>query len=154
MVSQFKQLFKEHGVAYSFGGNISHTLHSHRLVEYARAKYGNDMANKVVHGMFVAYHCDQKTPSDIDTLKEVAAKVGLPLPEVESFLRSNEFVDTVLDDVTNPMFKSQTGVPHYKFSTASGTEFELPGAQDVSYFVRLISRLVDIELEKKQGSKI
>jgi len=76
--------------------------------------------------------------------------------KVKEFLTGNSLTNYVLDEVVNQKseFKTQTGVPHFKFSVDGGVEFELPGAQDEDYFVRLLDRIVDMELERRAEAKL
>ena len=85
-----------------------------------------------------------------------AERAGLPLNETEDFLRGNLLRNEVLDQVVNQheKFKTQTGVPHFKFAIDNGAEFELPGAQDQDYFERLLNRLIEMSLDQRVDSSL
>jgi len=53
---------------------------------------------------------------------------------------SNDFVETMVATYTDTM-PNLAGVPHSKISVGDMV-FDLPGAQDVSYYVRIIESMI------------
>ena len=101
MVNQFEELFAAEGIEYRFAGAMSHTLHAHRLVEFAYEAYDDQVAAKVVDILFKYYHSMGKTMSDLDTLLDAAEEGGMARDTCREFLQSERLTKEVLDKVVN-----------------------------------------------------
>lgn len=99
MIQKFEELFKAEGIEYKFLGDMSHTLHAHRLVEFAYSSFGDQVATKLVDVLFRSYHTDGKTMSDLNSLLDAAEESGMPRESCREFLQSQQLTNEVLDKV-------------------------------------------------------
>ena len=129
MQAQMTETAAGDGLAFRFDiqrqGNM---LDGHRLVHLA-AEHGKQDAMK--ERLFRAYMEEGRLVSDPDTLRELAADVGLPADEVVEMLASDRFEDEVRDDERTAAQLGISAVPffvvdrHYGASGAQPPEFLL-----------------------------
>jgi predicted DsbA family dithiol-disulfide isomerase len=102
------------------GGN---TFDGHRLVHLA-ATHGRQDAMK--ERLFAAYLGEGELISDHDTLRRLAAEVGLPADEVADTLASDRFADEVRDDERTGASLGIRGVPFFVVDRAMGASGAQP----------------------------
>jgi predicted DsbA family dithiol-disulfide isomerase len=102
------------------GGN---TFDGHRLVHLA-ATHGRQDAMK--ERLFAAYLGEGELISDHDTLRRLAAEVGLPADEVVDTLASDRFADEVRDDERTGASLGIRGVPFFVVDRAMGASGAQP----------------------------
>ena len=76
MVPFMTQKFKSIGIDYSMGGDIGHTMDSHRLIAYAE-DFGTEKQNALVEELFDLYF-SKETWLTKEALAQAAEKVGIP----------------------------------------------------------------------------
>ncbi|KAF9897593.1 hypothetical protein BX616_005303 [Lobosporangium transversale] len=122
------------GIHFKYGGNIVNTLDSHRLVWFATRKGKQD---EMVTELFKNYFEEDKC-GEIPTLIESAVKVGLDREEVEKFLKSDEGVQEVQQEIERAKLQGVQGVPNFTFNE----KFVLSGAQEPSTFEEVFDKTV------------
>lgn len=127
---------KELGINFSFGGKTGNTRDSHRVIEMAGRK-GEEVQNKVVKELFVAYFEKEQDITSHEMLKAVAVKAGLGDSEVAGWLEGDDGGDAVDKAVMKARMQGISGVPNY---TLQG-KYEIGGAQDTEAFVRAFEQI-------------
>lgn len=129
MISQFEELFGKEGIKYDIQGEVTHTLHAHRLVEFTKQNYGEEVAAKVVDELFKTYHSSGGNLASLDVLVDAAVTSGMDKQRVSKFLKSKELVNEILDQVVKQQtsFESLGGVPHFRVTVNNSNSFEFPG---------------------------
>ncbi|KAF9187541.1 hypothetical protein BGZ51_007387 [Haplosporangium sp. Z 767] len=127
------QVGQEEGIKFEYSGNIVNTLDSHRLIAFATRKGKQD---EIVEALFEDYFEENKC-GEIPTLIETAAKIGLDRNEVEQFLKSDEGVKEIQDEIVQAKMQGVQGVPNFTI----GDKYVLSGAQEPSTLEELFDRV-------------
>lgn len=77
MIPYMKQVGRECGIAFSYGGNIGNTFDSHRLIRKARQQGGSARQDTMVENLFRAYFEHEQTLSDSEVLRKCAEESGV-----------------------------------------------------------------------------
>lgn len=118
----------------------SNTILAHRLLWFAESRSGTDAQHRLKERFLRAYFMEGRNVGDSDTLAEIASEVlGLPVPELRSFLISDEGVGEVAEQMATAVSHGITGVPTYVING----QWAIPGAQDSETFERVLRRAVE-----------
>lgn len=127
-------------IAFKWGGKIAGTLASHRLIELAMAKGGEELQNKCVEELFKDYFEREANIGDVDTLVNAAARAGMDAGEVRTYLQSNEGAERVLKEVRAWSTKFRiSGVPFFIVNN----KFRLSGAQETDVLLEAIDEALN-----------
>lgn len=141
MLPYMQETGRAEGIAFDYGGLISNTLDSHRVIELAWQKGGAALQDKVVEALFQFYFEKQGNLGDAGKLVEVAASAGLDAEEVRSLLAGPALREEVVKHARDlPSKFSFSGVPFFIFG---GGKFTLSGAQEATYFESVLRGLVE-----------
>ncbi len=116
------------------------TFKAHQLLHWA-ALNGNQTALKLA--LFAAFFSERKDVSDLETLVEVAAGIGLPADEARALLLDERYADTVRDEQRHWLGREVHAVPMFFFEGS----YPVPGAQDASTFERILSKIQSVKSE-------
>ena len=111
----------------------ANTRDAHRLLQYA-ATEGKQGALK--ERLLQAYFVDSVNVAHADTLRAVAAEVGLDPQRVDEVLASNEFDDAVEADIREGASLGANGVPFFVIDRKYGVS----GAQSAETFTQVLER--------------
>lgn len=156
MVARFSDMYRPFGATYSVEGDVGDGFDAMRLCEFARRRAGEEAQWAVADALFQQYHSLGRNLADHDVLVEAfrafEAQVGGEAG-VRAFLASDELrgdvereVASAGDELGLAMFMG--GVPHVLVRLGD-MRLEIPGAQDVDYFVRMLRKVAD--KHKAQG---
>jgi hypothetical protein len=113
----------------------ANTSRAHRLIALAQT---TDLDHtKLKELLMIAYFCDGKDISNIDTLVEIAITFGLDGFRVTNMLNSNLGQDQLDADLIRANELGVTAVPTYVFNE----QWSVPGAQDSETFERILKKL-------------
>lgn len=101
------------GIHINFGGVISNTLNSHRLIWWSNRF---QKQSEVVEKLCELYFDENKDIGDLDTLANAAADAGLDKQKALDFLQSTEGTNEVKALVKDNEYNEISGVPHYTFN--------------------------------------
>lgn len=101
---------REIGISFDHDGVVAQTYDAHRLINYAKSQGKHE---EIVEVLFHNYHEEGKSPADYDVLSEAAASVGLDKEKVLQFLKSEEGMQQVKDEISQALKKGIAGVPHF-----------------------------------------
>ena len=104
------RLMAEEGLPY---GDRTMTYNSGRAQELAKWAETQPGGEAIHDALFRAYFIDSRNIGRIDTLAEIAKKVGLPSDEAREALESRRFKDTVVADWQRSAELGVTGVPTF-----------------------------------------
>ena len=76
MIPRMQATAEEYGINMKYGGYVSNTFDSHRLIWKARELGGSDLQDKVVNQLFRAYFEENKSIGELTVLEECATKAG------------------------------------------------------------------------------
>jgi predicted DsbA family dithiol-disulfide isomerase len=110
MIPQMTITAKEEGIDMSYGGVISNTLDSHRLLWWANTL---DKQNEVLEQVMKLYFEQEKDIGDREELATAAEKAGLNKSEVLDFFNSSKGVSEVKSLLSENTQMGITGVPFY-----------------------------------------
>eukprot|EP00747_Dinoflagellata_sp_TGD_P027846 gnl/TRDRNA2_/TRDRNA2_132863_c2_seq1.p1 gnl/TRDRNA2_/TRDRNA2_132863_c2~~gnl/TRDRNA2_/TRDRNA2_132863_c2_seq1.p1 ORF type:complete len:185 (-),score=55.62 gnl/TRDRNA2_/TRDRNA2_132863_c2_seq1:47-601(-) len=135
MLPRMLQTGKEHGINFSYGGNVGNTYDSHRLISFA-AKQGKQ--DELVEELFHNYFEQEKCLSDRAVLLAAAQKAGLS--GAEEMLNSKaECADVDRDLQTYQNGMRIGGVPYF---IVDGGKFQESGALDSSAFCQMFQQVL------------
>jgi predicted DsbA family dithiol-disulfide isomerase len=127
---------KDDGIVFNFDrlASAPNTRDVHRLILLAQEKgKGTELANV----FFKAYFTDGKNLNDIDTLKHLAASVGIAESEIRDLLESTLYIKEVEESQHLASQLGISGVPFYIFNRTHG----LSGAQPLEVFRQVLGEL-------------
>ncbi|KAJ2452182.1 hypothetical protein EV183_003109 [Coemansia sp. RSA 2336] len=121
---------KEEGIEFSFGGKMSNTLDSHRLIDYAKLQ-GQDAQHKVVQSLFRRYFEQEQDIGDHEVLLGAAEDAGLDREKTREYLQSNDGSDAVQTKMEQFKRLGVSGVPFFIINN----RFGISGAESCQTFV-------------------
>ncbi|KAJ3089431.1 hypothetical protein HK102_006417 [Quaeritorhiza haematococci] len=135
MISYVGGIAAEEGLHFSKGGDMANTLDGHRLLNYA---YSKGVQWELAEELFKDHFERDNNIGDINVLAESAARVGLNKDEVISYLKSDEGVAVVKEEIQGARRKGVTGVPFFTIND----KHTLGGAQDPEAFLEIFEQLL------------
>ena len=115
----------------------ANTSRAHRLIALSQTK---DLDHtKLKESLMIAYFCDGKDISNIQTLSEIAIAFGMNDEEVTQMLQSDAGVNELEENLQRANELGITAVPTYVFDE----QWSVPGAQDSETFERILRKLND-----------
>lgn len=140
MIPRMQATAEEYGINMKYGGYVSNTFDSHRLIWKARELGGSDLQDKVVNELFRAYFEENKSIGELNVLEECATKAGYD--RSSEFLSNDELGKTEVEEEKQMYGRSYqcTGVPMF---IVDG-KYKLSGAQEPSAFLRVFGKLQGI----------
>lgn len=117
----------------------ANTSRAHRLIALART---TDLDHtKLKELLMIAYFCDGKDVSNVDTLLDIAIPFGLDSAQVSIMLNSNLGQDKLDADLLRANDLGVTAVPTYVFNE----QWSVPGAQDSETFEHVLKKFAQQE---------
>eukprot|EP01062_Namystynia_karyoxenos_P031709 TRINITY_DN23491_c0_g2_i1.p1 TRINITY_DN23491_c0_g2~~TRINITY_DN23491_c0_g2_i1.p1 ORF type:complete len:163 (+),score=53.03 TRINITY_DN23491_c0_g2_i1:273-761(+) len=138
MLPQMTRTFADVGVRYSLGGMTGNTFDSHRLAEWAKAKYGLQKQDALMTQMFDAYFSKEQFIGDHQVLVKAAQAAGLPADEARAVLADESaYAKEVQEGLHAARSMRVSGVPFFVIHPPEGKQgrpYGLSGAQDPETF--------------------
>ncbi|MEE2036883.1 DsbA family oxidoreductase [Nocardiopsis sp. CT-R113] len=134
MTDQVKKVAADEGLEYDFANGVMvNTFDVHRLVHLAQSRgLGTRAHEAFMHAQLV----QARDLSDIDTLVEVAAEIGLDPEEARRVLEGDDYAEDVREDGATAQRLGGNGVPFFVIDRAFGVS----GAQPVEVFVAALEK--------------
>mmetsp|Transcript_20974 Transcript_20974/g.41121 ORF Transcript_20974/g.41121 Transcript_20974/m.41121 type:complete len:255 (+) Transcript_20974:89-853(+) len=148
MVEQFEVMlapFPEGG--YTIDGVSTATFKAHRLSQWARTVGTGQTQWLLSLELFQAYHMFGYNLEEDEVLVRAAKRAGLDEDETRTFLNSDELdsaVRAMAADIRAALPLSSLfsgGVPHFLVQVGD-MSLEIPGAQDIDYFVSMFKKMI------------
>ncbi|GBG33202.1 Hypothetical Protein FCC1311_094262 [Hondaea fermentalgiana] len=139
---------------YTLDGVAVSTIKAHRLAQWARRESDEQTQWLLNLELFQAYHMFGYNLDDDDVLVRAAKRAGFAEERARAFLVSNDLEEEVraMASDIRPFLPLSSmyngGVPHFKVSVG-GMELEIPGAQDIEYFVNMFIRMISKAAQAK-----
>lgn len=138
MCPQVTSVANAEGIQLKFGGVISNTFDSHRLIWWA-GQQGKQ--NEVVEKVFELYFEENLDVSDHELLANAAEKAGLNKQEALDFINGEKGAVEVKELLKSNAFSDINGVPHYTINDKYGVS----GAQEPETLVRVFEQILKAE---------
>lgn len=135
---------QEH-IKFNNDAKTGNTIDSHRVVEFARVKGGEDLQGRVMEALFRAYFEEGADITSHEVLRKAGASAGLKGDEVHRMLENDEYGGAVKKEADDARRNGISGVP---YSIINGM-FAVEGAQEPRAFEQLFERI-----KQKDGSKV
>ena len=113
----------------------ANTSRAHRLIALAQTTELDH--TKLKESLMIAYFCEGRDISNIDTLMDIAAAFGLDHAQVSEMLNSEQSSQQLDADLSRANELGVTAVPTYVFNE----QWSVPGAQDTETFERVLKKL-------------
>ena len=113
----------------------ANTSRAHRLIALAQTTELDH--TKLKESLMIAYFCEGRDISNIDTLMDIAAAFGLDHAQVSEVLNSEQSSQQLDADLSRARELGVTAVPTYVFNE----QWSVPGAQDSETFERVLKKL-------------
>ena len=127
--------------------HLTSSRNAHRLVKHVQKKYP-DISQELVLKIFEANFIDSKIIADIDTLTDIANKLGLDEGEIRNVLESDSNNFEVQIEEEDAIIMGVEGIPLY-FLNHSEEQLIVPGAFEKEDFKIAIEDLINGEIESK-----
>lgn len=157
MMRNVQEAGAEDGITFTFEGTVGNTLDAHRLVWMVRER--PLLQNRLMEELFRAYHERGESPGEAAVLLQCAAAAGFDqddLAAARCLLAGDAGEAEVREEqrAAPERWDMLGGVPHIfvrvtrSTGDVSGPQppqlgFSVPGAQDVSTFLRVFNRALD-----------
>ncbi|WP_026987489.1 DsbA family oxidoreductase [Fodinicurvata fenggangensis] len=131
---------EQEGLHFAFDAiqRTPNTLDSHRLIRFAES---HGLQDRLLERLFQGYFLEGADIGDSTVLARLAKESGLPGPEAEAYLASDDDRQTIRQEDTNARVNGIVGVPCF----VGNGRYALPGAQPPEALVRLF------ELMQQEG---
>lgn len=113
----------------------ANTSRAHRLIALAQTTELDH--TKLKESLMIAYFCEGRDISNIDTLIDIGATFGLDHAQVSEMLNSKQSIQQLDADLSRARELGVTAVPTYVFNE----QWSVPGAQDSETFERVLKKL-------------
>ncbi|KAJ1642651.1 hypothetical protein LPJ64_005518 [Coemansia asiatica] len=136
MQERLQAVGKEEGIDFKFGGKMSNTLNSHRLVDFARLE-GSETEEKIVSSILKRYFELEQDIGQMDVLLNAAADGGLDKEKTRRYLESDDGIDSVKQKIKNNQRLGISGVPFYIINDRYG----ISGAETPETFIQVFEKI-------------
>lgn len=134
MTRHISEAAEKAGIKIDFKTNIpANTFDAHRLISLAKQE---NCDKEIVAGLFKAHFTDGKNIEDVDVLKELGKKAGIPEEKLTKTFSSEDFAYEVNQDIMESRNLGISGVPFFLFDR----KFAVSGAQPVEAFEEAIQK--------------
>ncbi|GAA5988570.1 hypothetical protein JCM5350_004457 [Sporobolomyces pararoseus] len=131
-------------IEFSYGGNVSQTTDSHRLIEKAYLLSGEEGQKALVARLFKSYFEEEQDPASHDVLSRDAETAGImSKDEALAFLKSDELLKEVQEGIRKAQLRGISGVPF----TIINDKLAISGAQEEDTFLEVFRQLAKGELK-------
>ena len=113
----------------------ANTSRAHRLIALAQTTELDH--TKLKESLMIAYFCEGRDISNIDTLIDIGLTFGLNHAQVSEMLNSEQSSQQLDEDLSRARELGVTAVPTYVFNE----QWSVPGAQDTETFERVLKKL-------------
>ena len=113
----------------------ANTSRAHRLIALAQTTELDH--TKLKESLMIAYFCEGRDISNINTLIDIGAAFGLDHAQVSEMLNSEQSSQQLDADLSRARELGVTAVPTYVFNE----QWSVPGAQDTETFERVLKKL-------------
>ncbi len=117
----------------------ANTSLAHRLIALAQTTELDH--TKLKESLMIAYFCEGRDISNIDTLIDIGEAFGLDHAQVSEMLSSEQSSQQLDADLSRASELGVTAVPTYVFNE----QWSVPGAQDSETFERVLKKLIQQE---------
>ena len=117
----------------------ANTSRAHRLIALAQTTELDH--TKLKESLMIAYFCEGRDISNIDTLIDIGEAFGLDHAQVSEMLNSEQSSQQFNADLLRANELGVTAVPTYVFNE----QWSVPGAQDSETFERVLKKLIQQE---------
>ncbi len=117
----------------------ANTSLAHRLIALAQTTELDH--TKLKESLMIAYFCEGRDISNIDTLIDIGEAFGLDHAQVSEMLNSEQSSQQLDADLSRASELGVTAVPTYVFNE----QWSVPGAQDSETFERVLKKLIQQE---------
>jgi len=140
MEQAMKMRGQDAGINFSYGGKISQTTDSHRLLSYAYDKGGEAMQLDLIEKLFNGYFEREQDNGSMDFLSEqaVAANLFPSADAAKSWLKTDEKTEEVARGIQSAQKAGVTGVPFFVVDD----KYAISGAQDPEVFLQVFEKIV------------
>ncbi|KAI9269895.1 DSBA-like thioredoxin domain-containing protein [Sporodiniella umbellata] len=121
-----------------FGGVISNTFDSHRLIWWS-SQHGKQA--ELVEEICKLYFERNEDLADHEHLAVAAEKAGLAKAQALEFIKSDQGVSEVRELLKQNVFRDVSGVPHYIIND----KYSISGAQEPDTLVRAFTQITSKE---------
>ncbi|KAI7822271.1 thioredoxin-like protein [Kickxella alabastrina] len=125
----------EEGIAFKFGGKMSNTMDSHRLIDFARLQ-SSETENRAVESLMHRYFELEQDIGELDVLLDAAEDAGLDRQTTKAYLDSDDGIDAVKQKIKHAQRLGVSGVPFYIINDRYG----ISGAEAPETFVQAFEK--------------
>ncbi|MDR7855133.1 DsbA family oxidoreductase [Tissierella sp.] len=134
MVDNMASMAKEAGLEYNFDDMVeTNTLKAHRLANYSK-EFG--LAQEMNERLLKAHFMDGLNISDIETLGNLAAEVGLNKEDTIAMLNSDKYIEQIEMDRYESRQLEISSVPFFVFDN----KYAVQGAQPSEAFLQVLRK--------------
>lgn len=134
MTEQVRQVAAQEGLEYDFAGGVMvNTFDAHRLTHLAREQGLGDAAHE---HLMRAQLVQARRLDEVDTLVEVAARIGLDIERARAVLEGGQYAEQVRADIAAARELGATGVPFFVLDRSLG----ISGAQPLEVFTAALEK--------------
>jgi predicted DsbA family dithiol-disulfide isomerase len=134
-------LFEPLGVTLRQDGELGNTLHAHRVVQYFQESRGEDMAARIVDGLYRRYFSEGRHPSAGDTLVESCVEAGVPEAEAREVVTDESKGEREVKAKIRTVGMDVDAVPVVVVE-GKRRDITLTGAKEVSDYVKALQTVI------------
>lgn len=141
MIEAMKAMGREIGINFSYDGEVSNTLMTHRLIMKVQKEKLGDV-EKLIDSLYLQYFEQERHPASKETLVEACKAAGVKdLTAIDSFLGTDELEDEVKEAIVEQNMNGYDGVPTITFE-GRRRDFTLVGAKAPIEYLNTIKQVL------------
>lgn len=133
---------RQFGINFKFGGRLGATRDSHRVIHLAGKLGGEPLETRTVEGLFAAYFENEQDLTNLNTLKAIAVKAGIPEAEFQRSIVDTDDGGAEVDQAAlEARCNNVSGVPDFTIQD----KFNFSGAQDPAMIIGVLEKAKALE---------
>lgn len=147
LTKRVNQVGRELGIEFKYGGKFGSTRDAHRLICLSEGM-SEDVRDRLVEGLFGAYHEEERDISEREVLREIVVEAGIERGEVEEWLDSDVGGEIVDEGAKrNSERVDGKGVPYFIIQG----KYVVDGAQDFGEFFEAFVKVKEEEMTHREA---
>lgn len=139
--AHMSSLFEPFNVKLSFAGDIGNTLPAHRVIQYFQKEKGEEVAGKMLDGLYRRYFTEAKHPAGDDTLVEACIEAGISEEEAKEVVLDGERGKREVENEIRSVGMDVDAVPVVVIE-GKRRDITLTGAKEVEAYVKALETVI------------
>jgi predicted DsbA family dithiol-disulfide isomerase len=130
------------GINFRFNGEITNTIHAHRVIQHFQARDGPETASKLVAALYKRYFEEEKSPGSKETLIGACLEAGIDESAAKAVVEDeSEGLSKVKNMIRRQASNGIDSVPHVMIE-GRRRDITLVGAKEVEEYSKALQAII------------